>query len=123
MQSLQVSLQSLAQMDLTPEYRKVFVTFHMVLARLFPVLPLSEQQEIDLGHGKRLEVGEDRKLSDGTDRAKLAAAIAPSGRLVGLVEVKNGRTRVVTNFPTAEAGSGAPAVPSANAGAGSEPTA
>ena len=63
------------------------------------------------------------QLSDGTDRAKLAAAIAPSGRLVGLVEVKNGRTRVVTNFPTAEAGSGAPAVPSANAGAGSEPTA
>lgn len=94
-----------------------------VAARLFPVLPLSEQQEIDLGHGKRLEVGEDRKLSDGTDRAKVAAAIAPSGRLVGLVEVKNGRTRVVTNFPTAEAGSGAPAVPSANAGAGSEPTA
>ncbi len=94
-----------------------------VAARLFPVLPLSEQQEIDLGHGKRLEVGSEQKLSDGTDRAKLAAAIAPSGRLVGLVEVKNGRTRVVTNFPTAEAGSGAAAVPSANAGAGSEPTA
>lgn len=94
-----------------------------VAARLFPVLSLSEQQEIDLGHGKRLEVGSEQKLSDGTDRAKLAAAIAPSGRLVGLVEVKNGRTRVVTNFPTDEAGSGAAAVPSANAGAGSEPTA
>ncbi|MCA0379592.1 MAG: tRNA pseudouridine(55) synthase TruB [Actinobacteria bacterium] len=75
-----------------------------VAARLFPVLVLSEQQEIDLGHGKRLEIDETQPLSDGTDRAKLAAAIAPSGRLVGLIEVKNGRTRVVTNFPTAEGG-------------------
>lgn len=71
-----------------------------VASRLFPVLSLSEQQEIDLGHGKRLEIGPDQKLSDGTDRSKLVAAIAPSGRLVGLVEVKNGRARAVTNFPT-----------------------
>lgn len=70
-----------------------------VASRLFPVLALSEQQEVDLGHGKRLDLGEGEVLSDGSDRAKLAAAVAPSGRLVGLVEVKNGRTRVVTNFP------------------------
>ncbi len=77
-----------------------------VAARLFPVLTLNEAQEIDLGHGKRLDLPEDQVLSDGTDRSTLAAAIAPSGRLVGLIEVKNGRTRVVTNFPTADGGAG-----------------
>lgn len=71
-----------------------------VAARLFPVLALDEAQEVDLGHGKRLDLADGRPLSDGSDRAPLAAAIAMSGRLVGLVEVKNGRTRVVTNFPT-----------------------
>lgn len=78
-----------------------------VASRLFPVLALDEEQEIALGHGKRLELGESQALSDGTDRAALAAAIAPSGKLVGLVEVKNGRTRVVTNFPTAAGDEGA----------------
>lgn len=91
-----------------------------VAARLFPVLALSAQQEIDLGHGKRLELGEGEPLSDGTDRAKLAAAIAPSGRLVGLVEVKNGRTRVVTNFPVVEASVSSAAA--SHAGEGSEQT-
>ena len=78
-----------------------------VAARLFPVLSLSEQQEIDLGHGKRLEIGEEQTLSDGTNQAKTAAAIAPSGRLVGLIVLKNGRTWVLTNFPTADAATGA----------------
>lgn len=65
-----------------------------VASRLFPVLALTGQQEVDLGHGKRLE------LSAGqAEDARLVAAIAPSGRLVGLVEVQKGRTRVVTNFP------------------------
>ncbi len=70
-----------------------------VASRLFPVLALDEQQRIDLGHGKRLELAEGQTLGDGSDRAGLAAAIAPDGTLVGLVEVKHGRTRVVTNFP------------------------
>lgn len=70
-----------------------------VAAKLFPVLALDEDQETDLGHGKRLELAAGQVLSDGSDRAPLAAAIAPNGRLVGLIEVKNGRTRVVTNFP------------------------
>ncbi|MGJ0204984.1 tRNA pseudouridine(55) synthase TruB [Leucobacter sp. gxy201] len=59
---------------------------------LFPELPLTDEQAVDLGNGKRLEVGEHRD-------APLVAAIAPDGRLVGLVEVRKGRTRVVTNFP------------------------
>lgn len=72
-----------------------------VAGALFPELRLTEQQTVDLGHGKRLELDPET----GAD-AKLAAAIAPDGRLVGLVEVKRGRTRVVTNFPTPDAKAG-----------------
>lgn len=68
-----------------------------VARTLFPELALSEQQTADLGHGKRVEVVD---LAD----APLVAAIAPDGRLVGLVSVKAGRARVVTNFPTADGG-------------------
>ncbi|WP_125098752.1 tRNA pseudouridine(55) synthase TruB [Leucobacter chromiireducens] len=64
-----------------------------VATELFPALQLDAQQTLDLGHGKRVEVGADRD-------AKLAAALAPDGRLIGLVSVRAGRTRVVTNFPT-----------------------
>lgn len=63
-----------------------------VAATLFPVLRLDEGEAVDLGNGKRLEVD---PAADGP----LVAAISPGGRLVGLVEVKRGRTRVVTNFP------------------------
>lgn len=74
-----------------------------VAARLFPVLSLTPQQEIDLGHGKRLTLDEGQLLSNGSVDAKPAAAIAASGRLVGLVDVTGGRTRVVTNFPAPSA--------------------
>ena len=67
-----------------------------VATRLFPELPLDAQQTLDLGHGKRVDVGE-------AHDAPLAAAIAPDGRLIGLVSVKRGVTRVVTNFPTPDA--------------------
>lgn len=66
-----------------------------VASALFPVLSLTEQQEIDLGHGKTLTLDAGQ-----ADDAALVAAIATSGRLVGLVEVTGGQTRVVTNFPT-----------------------
>ncbi|RGE15869.1 tRNA pseudouridine(55) synthase TruB [Leucobacter sp. wl10] len=68
---------------------------------VFPELRLTEQQAVDLGHGKRLELGPGARPVGG-----LAAAVAPDGRLVGLVEVEGGRTRVVTNFPAPEPGSG-----------------
>lgn len=64
-----------------------------VAARLFPVLNLTEQQATDIGHGKRIDI-------DAANDAALVAAVEPGDRLVGLLEVKNGRTRVVTNFPT-----------------------
>lgn len=65
-----------------------------IAAALFPVLRLTPQQEIDLGHGKRLDLAEGQ-----CEDTHLAAAIAPDGRLIGLVEVKRARTRVITNFP------------------------
>lgn len=76
-----------------------------VARTLFPELRLTAEQALDLGNGKRVEV-------EGNADAPLVAAVAPDGRLVGLVEVRKGRTRVVTNFPvpvteTNAAGSGA----------------
>lgn len=73
-----------------------------VATALFPELVLTAEQAIDLGHGKRVDV-DPAVCPD----AKLVAAVAPDGRLVGLVEVKRGRTRVVTNFPTPDAVAGA----------------
>jgi len=73
-----------------------------VASSLFETFTLDEQQAIDLGHGKRLDLAEGFTLSDGGVAAPLAAAIAPNGKLVGLVEVKKGRARVVTNFPHSE---------------------
>ncbi|GAA1623263.1 tRNA pseudouridine(55) synthase TruB [Leucobacter chromiireducens] len=64
-----------------------------VATRLFPELRLDTAQARDLGHGKRVSVGE-------VPDAKLAAATGPDGALLGLVSVARGRTRVVTNFPT-----------------------
>lgn len=72
-----------------------------VAARLFPVLELTAEQTVELGHGKRVELHSESQVAAD---AKLAAAIAPDGRLVGLVEVERGRTRVVTNFPTPDTG-------------------
>lgn len=69
----------------------------VVASRLFPVLALTGQQQRDLGHGKRLELDAGQ-----CEDAAVAAAIAPSGRLVGLVEVKKQRTRILTNFPVAD---------------------
>lgn len=66
-----------------------------VAARLFPVLLLSVEETVDLGHGKRFEV-EPERVAD----APLVAAISPDRALIGLIEVRKGRTRVVTNFPT-----------------------
>lgn len=63
---------------------------------LFPVLELTDDEAIALGHGKRLTV-------EAPDE-KLVAAIAPDERLIGLIEVKRGTTRVVTNFPTPDSG-------------------
>lgn len=66
-----------------------------IARKLFPVLEMTADETRDLGHGKRFIVDETR-----CPDAKLVAAISPEDQLVGLIEVKRGRTRVVTNFPT-----------------------
>lgn len=64
-----------------------------VAARLFRTYPLSEQQAIDLGHGKRIDTPE---LSG---EGGPVAAIAPGGRLVGLIESIGDNAKVIVNFP------------------------
>jgi tRNA pseudouridine55 synthase len=65
-----------------------------VAERLFPRLPLTDEQVTALTQGKKLTV-------EAPD-ADVVAAVAASGRLVGLVSVRAGVARVLVNFPTAE---------------------
>lgn len=73
-----------------------------VIARaLFPILTLSEQHTIDLSHGKRLVISESEPLvGDGGSAASgPIAALAPDGRLVGLVSLERGTAKSIINFP------------------------
>ena len=60
--------------------------------RLFPSYRLSEQEAIDLGHGKRLTI-------PGLDASGPVAAIEPDGRLAGLVELIGDVAKPLVNFP------------------------
>lgn len=62
-----------------------------VATGLFERLDLTEEQAADLGHGKRIALGE--------TGAGTLAAVAPDGRLVGLVQNVSGRAHVLVNFP------------------------
>ena len=64
----------------------------VIATALFPVFTLDSDQAIDLGHGKRLVAD----LPDGTRGP--VAAIAPDGRLVGLVEFTLGVATPIVNF-------------------------
>lgn len=70
-----------------------------VATTLFPRLDLSSEQAVDLGNGKKLEVD-----AAATADAAIVAAVGPGERLVGLVQVKRGRVRAVTNFPVEPGG-------------------
>ena len=61
--------------------------------RLFGRFDLTEQQAIDLGHGKRIDA------PAGAADAAPVAAIDPGGRLVGLVEYRAGHAKSIVNFP------------------------
>jgi tRNA pseudouridine55 synthase len=67
-----------------------------VASRLFPTYRLSDSQATDLGHGKRLV---DESWTGG---AGPVAAVAPDGRLVGLVQFDGHRAKPLVNFPTDE---------------------
>jgi tRNA pseudouridine55 synthase len=64
---------------------------------LFERFELSEQQAIDLTHGKRIHVP-DRQNGSGVP----VAAIAPTGHLVGLIEFRGKEARTLVNFPSDE---------------------
>ncbi|TFD63506.1 tRNA pseudouridine(55) synthase TruB [Cryobacterium ruanii] len=61
--------------------------------RLLPRLDLSAEQAVDLGHGKRIRIEPD------ATRTGPVAAIAPDGRLVGLVEYRGDQAKSLLNFP------------------------
>ena len=67
--------------------------------RLFDVLHLTEQEAVDLGHGKRLTTPDEAPTEDPL------AAVAPDGRLVGLVGFRGRTGTSIVNFPADEAGS------------------
>lgn len=66
-------------------------------SRLFERFDLTEQQAVDLGHGKRIHVA-DREDGSGIP----VAAVAPSGHLVGLIEFRGKEARTLVNFPADE---------------------
>lgn len=79
--------------------------------RLLARLDLTPQQAIDLGHGKRIDVDPavlaalaGRSGSGHGDAGSVmpVAAVAPDGRLVGLVEVRGHHAKSVLNFPPDE---------------------
>ena len=65
-----------------------------VAEQLFPAVRLTSEQVAELTQGKKVRV----EAAD----AGVVAALAASGRLVGLVSIKDGVARVLVNFPTAE---------------------
>lgn len=72
-----------------------------VASRLFPVLQLTAAQAVDLSHGKRLDLD----LVSGGDPVSgggPVAALAPDGRLVGLVEFSGRIAKPLVNFPSDE---------------------
>ncbi|WP_448004049.1 tRNA pseudouridine(55) synthase TruB [Agromyces bauzanensis] len=69
-------------------------------SRALPVLRLTAEQATDLGHGKRIEASGAPAGSPGD----AIAAIGPDDRLVAIVERRGETLKVVTGFPSDEAG-------------------
>jgi len=76
-----------------------------VARQLFPTVTVDAQQATDLTHGKRIAIDTNAVAGTSWNPAKPntptpIAVIGPDGRLVGLVELVDGRARVLVNFPT-----------------------
>lgn len=69
-------------------------------SRALPVVHLTAQQAVDLGHGKRVGASGAPALAPGD----AIAAIGPDDRLVAIVERRGDTLKVVTGFPAEEAG-------------------
>ncbi len=76
--------------------------------RLFDRLDLTDQQAIDLGHGKRIDLPSEQvqRTQEGP-----IAAVAPDGRLVGLIEYRGNQGKSLVNFPPDETGTPNPGTP------------
>ncbi|MBC7517738.1 MAG: tRNA pseudouridine(55) synthase TruB [Microbacteriaceae bacterium] len=85
-----------------------------VAQQLFDAVTVDQTQALELSQGKRIELS--AELATGAAILRPApsiaapdphlgpyAAISPSGRLVGLLEIKGGRTRTLVNFPPDDA--------------------
>jgi tRNA pseudouridine55 synthase len=77
--------------------------------RALPVVEVSEQEAVDLGHGKRVDAAaapeHEASAAAGASPADTAfAAIAPGDRLVAIVERRGTQLKVVTGFPPEEPG-------------------
>ena len=68
--------------------------------RTLPVVEVTADEAVDLGHGKRVTVDEARLAT--SDTAAPHAAIAPGDRLVAIVERRGDQLKVVTGFPQEE---------------------
>ena len=80
-----------AASDLEGDLAELMLAPADVAARLFERVELTVELATDLSHGKRIALA---PTGEGT-----LAAIAPDGRLVGLVENVGGRAHVLVNFP------------------------
>ncbi|MEL0627838.1 tRNA pseudouridine(55) synthase TruB [Salinibacterium amurskyense] len=63
----------------------------VVAAQLFETVQLDAEQSKDLSDGKRIALE--------PQQASPIAALAPDGRLQGLIQIVDGRARVLSNFP------------------------
>ena len=76
--------------DLDADLAAAVIDPALLAARLFPVLQLTATQALDLSHGKAIAM-------DAPPGTRMAA-LSPAGHLVGLVESREGRSRVLMNL-------------------------
>ncbi|CAN5182815.1 tRNA pseudouridine(55) synthase TruB [soil metagenome] len=69
-----------------------------VATELFGRVDLTAEQARELGNGSRIPLPSAGPSTPGPGPVPIAA-VAPDGRLVGLIEVVDGRARVLVNFP------------------------
>jgi tRNA pseudouridine55 synthase len=65
--------------------------------RFLPVVSLTAEEAVDLGHGKAVAP------HDGGHPDGPLAAVAPDGRLIGIAHVERAALRTLVNFPPEEA--------------------
>lgn len=82
---------SIEQLSSGEDLSEHLLTPAAVAEQLFDVVHLTEQQSIDLGHGKHIELD--------CEDASIVAALSPERILIGLISVHKGRSKVLTNFP------------------------